>query len=125
MAPSAIARIRAICLALPEATERSFGGHTAPAFRVRDKLFVMTSEDGTSMTMKGDRGVQAALIAADPERYFSPKYVGPKGWVGVTLTRPAGIDWDEVEELIMESYCLIAPKKLAAQVVAEATNDRG
>jgi hypothetical protein len=117
-----MARIRAICLALPEVTERSFGGHTAPAFRVRDKLFVMTSEDGTSMTMKGDRGVQATLIAQDDERYFSPKYVGPKGWVGVMLTRPTGIDWDELEELIMESYCLIAPKKLAAQVVAEAAS---
>jgi hypothetical protein len=121
MAASVLSRIRAICLSLPEATERSFGGHTAPAFRVREKLFVMTSEDGTSMTLKGDRGVQASLIAADPDRYFSPKYVGPKGWVGVQLTRPAGIDWDELEELIMESYCLIAPKKLAAQVVADAT----
>jgi hypothetical protein len=121
MAASTISRIRAICLSLPEATERSFGGHSAPAFRVRDKLFVMTSEDGTSMTFKGDRGVQAALIAADPARYFWPKYVGPKGWVGVLLTKPAGLDWDELEELIMESYCLIAPKKLAAQLVAEAS----
>ena len=89
MAASALSRIRAICLSLPEATERSFGGHTAPAFRVRDKLFVMTSEDGTSMTLKGDRGVQATLIAANPDRYFSPKYVGPKGWVGVQLDPPS------------------------------------
>jgi hypothetical protein len=116
-AAGALARIRAVCLGLPEAEERSFGGHTAPAFRVRDKLFVMTSEDGTSMTMKADRGVQQALVAADPDRYFVPKYVGPKGWVGVWLTKPSGLDWDEVEELIMESYCLIAPKKLADQVV--------
>ncbi len=122
-AKSPIARERSICVALPEAEERSFGGHTAPAFRVRDKLFVMTSEDGTSMTMKGDRGVQQALVASDPDRYFVPKYVGPKGWVGVSLARPAGIDWDEVEELIHESYCLIAPKKLADQVVAGATTE--
>ena len=80
-----IERIRQVCLSLPEAVEQPFGGHTAPAFRVRDKLFVMTSEDATSMTMKGDLGVQQALIAQDPARYFSPKYVGPKGWVGVTL----------------------------------------
>lgn len=109
--------MRAICLALPEVEERSFGGHTAPAFRVRDKLFVMTAEDGSSMTMKGDRGVQQALVSSNPDRFFVPKYVGPKGWVGVLLTRPAGIDWGEVEELILESYCLIAPKKLADQVV--------
>jgi hypothetical protein len=117
--PGAIDRIRAICVTLPEVEERSFGGHTAPAFRVRDKLFVMTSEDGTSMTLKGDRGVQAGLVGSDPDRYFIPKYVGPKGWVGVWLTHPAGIDWDEVEELVLESYCLIAPKKLAARVVSE------
>ena len=55
-ARSVMERVRAICLALPEAEERPFGGHTAPAFRVRDKLFVMTSEDGTSMTMKAPRG---------------------------------------------------------------------
>jgi hypothetical protein len=115
---SPIERIRSICLPLPEVIEKGFGGHTAPAFRVREKLFVMTSEDGSSMTMKGDRGVQAALVASDPDRFFIPKYVGPKGWVGVWLTHPAGIDWDEVEELILESYCLIAPKKLADQVVA-------
>ena len=45
----AVEQLRRICLALPEAEEKSFGGHTAPAFRVRDKLFVMTSEDGTTM----------------------------------------------------------------------------
>jgi hypothetical protein len=116
---SPIDRIRSLCSGLPEVEERSFGGHTAPAFRVRDKLFVMTSEDGTSLTLKGDRGVQQVLVASNPDRYFIPKYVGPKGWVGVWITHPAGIDWGELEELILESYCLIAPKKLAAQVTVE------
>ena len=87
-----IARVRAICLALPEAEERPFGGHTAPAFRVRDKLFVMTSEDATSMTMKAPRGAQQVFVASDPERFFVPKYVGPKGWVGVRLDLRAAPD---------------------------------
>jgi hypothetical protein len=30
---------------LPDAEERPFGGHAAPSFRVRDKLFVMVGED--------------------------------------------------------------------------------
>ena len=116
-ARSPIARVRAICLALPEAEERPFGGHTAPAFRVRDKLFVMTSEDATSMTMKAPRGAQQVFVASDPERFFVPKYVGPKGWVGVRLRSsvPAP-DWDEMAEMIAESYCLTAPKRLAALV---------
>ena len=107
--------MRGICLALPEAEERPFGGHTAPAFRVRDKLFVMTSEDGTSMTLKAPQDVQAILVASDPARFFVPKYVGPKGWVGIRLDRTAAEDWDEVAELITESYCLTAPKRLAAR----------
>jgi predicted DNA-binding protein (MmcQ/YjbR family) len=115
---SPIARIRAICLALPEAEERPFGGHTAPAFRVRDKFFVMLSEDGSEMNVKAPKGVQGILVSSDPERFYVPRYVGPKGWVGVRLSAGGGPDWDEVAEMITESYCLIAPKRLAAQVDA-------
>jgi hypothetical protein len=115
-APSAIERIRAICLDLPEVVEKPFGGHTAPAFRIRDKLFVFTSEDGSFLTMKAPKGAQEALVASDPERFFVPAYVGPKGWVGVRLDVASPPDWDEVREMIMESYCLIAPKRLASVV---------
>jgi predicted DNA-binding protein (MmcQ/YjbR family) len=118
-ARGAVQRVRDICLALPEAEERSFGGHTAPAFRVRDKIFVMTSEDGTSMTMKAPRGAQQVLVASEPARFFVPKYVGPKGWVGVRLDLRSDPDWDEMAEMIAESYCLTAPKRLAAQVAPE------
>ena len=74
-----LARIRRMCLALPDAVERPFGDHTSPAFRVRDKFFVMTSEDGSSMTLKAPKGVQAVLVASDPGRFFVPKYVGHIG----------------------------------------------
>ena len=117
-ARSPVQRVRSICLALPEAEERPFSGHTAPAFRVRDKLFVMTSEDATSMTMKAPKGAQPILVASDPERFFVPRYVGHIGWVGMRLDLAAEVDWDEVAEMIAESYCLIAPKRLAAQVDA-------
>jgi hypothetical protein len=106
-----------VCLALPEVEERPFGGHSSPAFRVRDKIFVMTSEDGASMTMKAPKGVQGILIASDPERFFFPKYVGPKGWVGMRLDLAVEPDWDEVSEMLIESYCLTAPKRLVKQVI--------
>jgi len=110
-------RIRAICLDLPEAVEKPFGGHNAPAYRVRDKFFVMTAEDGSSMTLKAAAGEQQALLASNPARFFYPRYVGSKGWIGVRLDRGAGkIDWDEITELVMESYCAIAPKRLGALV---------
>lgn len=103
-------RIREICLSLPEVVEKPFGGHTAPSFRVRDKLFVTTSEDGLSMTFKAAPGVQEALVTEAPKRFFVPKYVGGKGWVGARLD--VDHDWDEMAELIEDSYRLIAPKRL-------------
>ena len=104
--------MRKICLALPGAEERSFGGHTAPAFRIQDKLFLMTSEDGSSMTMKAAQGIQDVLVGDDPDRFFVPPYVGSKGWIGVRLDVEQ--DWEELGELIEMSYRLIAPKRLVA-----------
>ncbi len=101
-------------MALPEAEEKPFGGHTAPSFRVRDKLFVMTSEDGTSMTMKARPGVQQVLVGDDPSRFFVPPYVGTKGWVGIRLNLDQ--DWDELSQLVEESYRMTAPKRLSAQL---------
>lgn len=108
------ARLREICLSLPEAVEKAFGGHTAPSFRVRDKLFVMTSEDGRSMTFKAGPGVQEALVSGDPERFFVPAYVGAKGWVGARLDVEQ--DWDEIAELVEDSYRLVAPKRVVARL---------
>jgi hypothetical protein len=110
-----ITQIREICLGLPEVVEKSFGGHTSPAFRVRDKIFVMVSEDQTSLTLKAPKGVQGILIGSDGERFFLPKYVGSKGWVGIRLDLRQAPDWDEMAELICESYCMTAPKRLVTQ----------
>ena len=105
-----VAHLRTVCLALPEAVEKPFGGHTAPSFRVRDKMFAMVYEDLSAMVCKAPPGEQQALVAADPHRYFVPAYVGNKGWVGVRLD---GADADELTELVEESYRLIAPRTLA------------
>ncbi len=107
-----VARIRRICLALPEAAEEPFGGHTAPSFRVRGKLFLMISEDLGAITFKAGPGVQEALAGGDPERFFVPAYVGHRGWVGARLD--AVQDWAELAGLIEDSYAMIAPKRLAA-----------
>ena len=109
----ALARLRKICLALPEAEEIETWGH--PTFRVRKKIFVGCSaaEDGRAqMSCKAPPGEQRALVASDPARFFVPAYVGNRGWVGVMLDGP--VDWDEISELVEESYRLTAPKKLSA-----------
>lgn len=110
----AIERIRVICMALPEAEEKPFGGHTAPSFRVKDKLFVTTYEDGSAMTCKAAPGVQQALVASEPERFFVPPYVGHRGWVGAYLT--VDQDWDELAELMIDSYRMTAPRRLSERV---------
>lgn len=107
-------RLRDICRSLPEVVEKPFGGHTAPSYRIRDRLFMMTSEDGLSMIFKAGPGVQEALVTEAPERFFVPAYVGHKGWVGARLDTDQ--DWDEIAELIEDSYRVIAPKRLAALV---------
>ncbi|MCE4225319.1 MmcQ/YjbR family DNA-binding protein [Methylobacterium sp. C25] len=114
MSDDGVARLRKICLALPEATEKeTFGG---PTFRVREKIFAMPRKgDGRpSVWMKAPAHAQEILIGADPSRFFAPPYVGPKGWIGMRLDDSP--DWSEVEALVTRSYRLIAPKRLAARV---------
>ena len=76
--PTVIDLVRTACMGLPEAEERPFGGHTAPSFRVRDKFFVMTSEDQRSMTLKVPFGVNSILVGAAPEQFFLPAYVASR-----------------------------------------------
>jgi hypothetical protein len=110
--PDLIERVREICLSFPEAAEKPFGGHTAPSFRVRDKLFMMSSEDGMHLTCKAPLGAQHALVTSDPDLFFVPQYVGSKGWVGIHVEQIT--DWDEIAEIAEESYRMTAPKRVAA-----------
>ncbi len=116
MAMSPIDKLRAICLALPEAHEVEAWGE--PTFRVKNKLFAMHASPGTHLG-HGRSAVwlhcapenQRALVAMDPERYFVPPYVGKSGWVGVWIDkRPR---WSDIEPLIHDAYRRVAPKKLA------------
>ena len=106
-------QLRAICLALPEAVEQSEGSVGNPAFKVREKIFAMQhGMDGRpSLWCKAHPGVQAILVQSNPERFFVPPYVGHHGWVGIRLD--VEIDWDEVADLVEESYRITAPKRLS------------
>jgi predicted DNA-binding protein (MmcQ/YjbR family) len=120
---SAADRIRAICLGFPDAEEKPFGGHTSPAFRVRDKMFLVISENGEYCSCKAPPGVQQMLVDSDPSRYFVPPYVGSKGWVGFRLRPDGGTDEDglaELAELAEESYRLVAPQRLVTALDQQA-----
>ena len=119
MAPNPLVRLRKVCLALPEAHEVEAWGE--PTFRIRNKLFAMYAHaenhhggGQAAVWCKAAPGNQALMVRGEPGRYFVPPYVGPSGWVGVWLDRNP--DWSEVQELMSDSYKLVAPKRLAALV---------
>jgi hypothetical protein len=107
-------RLRVVCLAFPEAVES--GGVGDPSFKVRDKIFAMQHRmDGRpSLWVKAPDGVQEMLVGAVPDRFFRPPYVGHRGWVGLRLD--GELDWDELADLVEESYRMTAPKRLSAQI---------
>ena len=115
-APSPLARVRKICLSLPETTERA--SHGAPSFFIRDKVCFVNymddhHDDGRlALWCASPPGMREGLVKAEPEHYFVPPYVGVRGWIGVRLDR--GIDWDDVERVMREAYLAVAPKKIAA-----------
>ncbi|GAB4330916.1 MAG: MmcQ/YjbR family DNA-binding protein [Dehalococcoidia bacterium] len=109
-----IERVREICLALPEATEKEAWGEAT--FRVRGKMFAMADvnhhDSGhVAIWCKAPEGAQDILAEADPGRFFVPPYVGKSGWIGIRLDGD-GVDWDEVADLLSESYRMTAPKRL-------------
>jgi hypothetical protein len=125
----ALERIREICLALPETSERP--SHGAPTFFVRGKrafLMVLTNHHGDgrfAVWCAAAEGVQAMLVGADPERFFVPPYVGHRGWLGFRLDRE--LDWDELAGIAEDAYAEVAPSKLveAARSQAEARGPTG
>lgn len=115
MPPRHLTRLRKLCLALPEAHEVEAWGE--PTFRVRNKLFAMYASASThhgsgrpAVWCKAGPGNQGVMVRAAPDRFFVPPYVGPSGWIGAWLD--GAIDWLELEDLLRDSYALVAPKRL-------------
>jgi hypothetical protein len=119
-----VERLRAVCVALPEASERE--SHGGPSWFVREKRqFVSLDDhhhgaDHVAFWCPAPPGVQAELIAEDPARFFRPPYVGHRGWLGVRLVADglAPPDPDEVAEIVRDAYRLVAPKRLVAELDA-------
>ena len=107
-------RLRAICLALPEAHEELM--RRGPSYRVADKIFALERPRNGSLALwcKVPPGGREMMLEAEPARFFIPPYFGAKGWLGVGLDDKA--DWREIEAFVRSSYRLIAPKRLASLV---------
>ena len=113
-------RLRKICLALPETTEKVAWGE--PTWRVGGKLFAQMDThhhgaDHVAVWLPMPLGAQEALVEANPEQFFVPPYVGHRGWVGVRIDRRP--DWGVVAGLVEEAYRQIAPPRIAARIAAK------
>jgi len=110
-------KLRKLCLALPETTERL--SHGEPTWFIQGKkTFVNYAnhhhDDRLAFWCAAPDGAQEVLVAQDPERFFRPPYVGHRGWLGVYLDVP--VDWDEIADLVTAAWRMVAPKRLLAQL---------
>ena len=106
--PNSLDRLRKICLALPEATEQV--GHGHPVFYVRKKCFAAFEP------AKGRHAIAVRIdplddgIFRDDARFFPTPY-GRGAWISIWAD--GKIDWKLVEQLVAQSYRVVAPKKRA------------
>jgi hypothetical protein len=113
MPPPPLTRLRKLCLALDDATEKASWGE--PTFRVNNKVFAMFAsaknhhgKGRDSVWLNSDALSQALLIKKNPKRFFSPPYAGPYGWIGVRLD--GRVNWKELTILIEGAYEMTAAK---------------
>jgi len=108
-------RVTEICLAFPGASHEVPGKHVK--YTVGGKTFAYFTDDHhgdgiVSVWCRVLPGDHKALAASDPERFYLPPYLGPKGWVAMRLDR-GRVNWGEVKELLETGYRLTAPKPRA------------
>jgi predicted DNA-binding protein (MmcQ/YjbR family) len=109
--------VREVCLSLPEAEE--VASHGSPDFRVCGKTFatyvINHHGDGhVALWLRSPPGAQQLYTEMEPELYFVPPYVGPKGWLGLELN--TGVSWGTVVARVREAYEEIAPGALIRQM---------
>jgi predicted DNA-binding protein (MmcQ/YjbR family) len=118
MKNSRLELLSSICLALPETVRDVKGDHAI--FRVRNKVFAyfLNNHHGdgiVSVCCRSALGENLDRIRREPERFYSPAYIGPRGWFGLRLDHGV-IVWDEVAAIVRQSYCLAAPPTLVRQL---------
>lgn len=110
--PASLA-VHELCLSLPETTEVI--SHGAPNYKVRGKSFAIFAlnhhgDRRIALWLSGLPGAQDELCTHQPQHYFVPPYVGPRGWVGVQLN--TGLSWQVIYSRVCEAYSNVAPKAL-------------
>ena len=111
-----IDELRAFCLSLGGTHEKeTWGDGEHPGdvtFRVRDKIYVITGQDGGGASIRTDKTQQADLLAAFPEAVSFAPYVGRFGWVTIDLD---ALDPEIVRDVITSAWRRTAPKAVVAE----------
>jgi len=107
-------QIRQVAMALPRTTEAVVRGRVK--FRVGRIVYVALSRDELTMGCGFPREERAAMVAAEPDKFFMPipselRYQ----WIEVYLT---AIDPAEMSELVTDAWCMVVPKKVSAERLA-------
>lgn len=111
--------LRELFSALPECEE--ILSHGSPNFKVRGKGFAsyVTNHHGDgrlALWLAAPAGAQELYTEMEPEHYFVPPYVGPRGWLGVMLN--TGLNWNTVCARVHEAYLNTAPAALVRKAPA-------
>lgn len=115
-----LTRVSAIALALPEAMRVDCSSHAQFLVRKRTFAYFLNDHHGdgiVALACKVLPGDNKALAEAQPRKFYLPAYIASRGWVALRLD-VGKVDWNEVGELLLSSYTLIAPKRLAEKVNA-------
>jgi predicted DNA-binding protein (MmcQ/YjbR family) len=111
--PRPLAKLRKICLALPNASEKL--SHGEPTFWAPKRMFASFADASThhgngrhAAWIKAAPGRQERMVRTAPDRFFVPPYVGVSGWIGVWLDDVC--DWDELAEILKSAHELAQRK---------------
>jgi predicted DNA-binding protein (MmcQ/YjbR family) len=111
-AAQVLAKFRAICLSFPDTKETPTWGK--PHFRVGEKIFAGFGDEDEKCSIGFKLEMDHARAILRDKRFTRAPYVGHKGWVSMDVS--GATDWDQVRELVEESYELIAPKRSLAKL---------
>lgn len=121
-----LAKLRLVCLELPEAYEEDAWSGTRWMVAKKNFAHVLMIDEGWPPAYARAAGSVGPLCvltfrisaaATGALRFERPPYFCPLWWPNIVgLVLDANTDWDEVATLLTKSYCMLAPKKLAAFV---------
>jgi hypothetical protein len=101
---------------LPRVEERFVRNHVS--YRVGQYVFLAVSGDETSLGFAFPKEERAALVAAEPAKFFLPRTSDLRfNWVVAWL---AALDREELHEIVLDAWRMVVPKRVAAAYLGEA-----